>query len=636
MAKKQDTIYISVDIGYDTTKSAYAYEEGDNKFVHDIIDFGEEGFPSLAYYNVQDSTWQFGTEVYGVAKSSFKYIVKIKELLDLITYENGVYYEKYKYFPTFEFPVDNKIKNNFREVINRGKVFEANITPREVCDLFLRKYLEEVYKKLGDERNNKKFVGVYPGGASKIYIEELRRLISVCSDTKGVVMISAPKAVGVCAKDYKVFVKANGKEHENVLLFNVGAGNTSVARLRISNKNIAVDSIEAHSEPIDFGGNDFDGLINDMVMAESAKIPAFGTVSDGSNKGVRIVEKGTYYQQFMLMKSIKCNKKMFAKEDNAIFTMERELRVFVNIDRNDFVDKSKEELYSRMWEYVKGELLNTNNKDVTAVVLSGGAADTYHLDKYISERLANLTEKPGVEFIDFSPFDKNANCDRVLCDPRYTAAIGAALFAVGKYEMEIVTTLSYGTYYIIYKKGNDLSRIGFSLLIPKGTKIKLDGGSDKAIYAKNSKGEEEAIPWCSCYAKEVLVNGKKEKKYTLYNEYYSIGADEKQIEEINKTGIATFPGSSVSEYLAKISKGKVVDSIREKLKRQYGFKTVLSSDIYFSVDISNLPNRQLLIVEGFILDIEGRAVPTLKNASAPGSLASAVDVSIDYSGTIEV
>lgn len=628
MAKSASTgkaIYISVDIGYDTTKSAFAYNTASG-FKKGIIEFGREGFPSLAYYDEKARKWRFGDEAYDITeRSAFKFMVRIKDLLDLIDYEKGEYYFKKKFFPIFEFPMTEKVKTDFGSMVKKGKCFEANVTPQAVCQMFLATYLAAVNAKIGAlEGVARKYTAVYPGGASKEQYEELCRLCEVEGGDADARVISAPKAVGIAAKEYGVL-----GAHKNVLLFNVGACSTSVAKLTVTPSNISVDSVESHSAPIDFGGNDFDECINNMVMAKSAEIPAFGTKDDGTN----IIEKGTYYQQFMLMRSVKNGKKRFSTgvvtdegDVTGVFTVQREMEVKIPVVRKEFV-KECQGLYEKLWQYMRSELKLPINKDVTAVVVSGGTADLYNLDKYAESKLKKSFSK--VSYIDFSPYDEKKARDTVLCDPRYTAALGAALFGAGVYKMELVMTYAYGTYNPSIQNGYCAK---FACILEKGERIASDGkiaGIDRYENERNAKT-----------INNTALSSDGRGVYVKPNEYYKIARADYDGKPI--CSAATFDGMSKSEFLRSLigvlkrmtaAGASVRDEVRRDLVQNYGFATVLTGNFVFDRNVNGNANFKLL--EGFHIDVEGRATPIVKNVSITSDMR-ATKVWIEADGAIKI
>ena len=138
---------ISIDLGSDAVKVAYAYKSGSKiKYgklaPRDIM--GSFVVPAIAYYDEDNMTWIFGEKVYKNIDKSFATVIKIKALLSLLLKKKNKelsksnmdhYYNRYD-FPKFYFPNKKKLSENFAEAVSADMTFKADRTPRQVCEDF--------------------------------------------------------------------------------------------------------------------------------------------------------------------------------------------------------------------------------------------------------------------------------------------------------------------------------------------------------------------------------------------------------------------------------------------------------------------------------------------------------------------
>lgn len=488
-------VYISIDIGSDVTKSAYAYKVG-GKYFQNRLQINGTDFLSMAYYDPQKNCWKFGRDVYNAAKDNFRYLVMIRELLDLFhTKDVNHYYDKGHLFRNFYFPPVQE-EGSFEQMIKAQMCFETSAdTPQTVCKMFLKTYCDKIKAQANKVLKNKaelagytldyKYVLVYPSNSSLDYIKELMSLVRFATGTnEDPKLISASKAVGAAAREYDLI---DVKQPKNVLIFNVGGNETSVVRAKIDENNIYTYRLKADvaysssngmsaneicNAPIKIGGHDFDLVLNDILTEESGAIPPFGSQGDQMPG-----ERGSYYAQFMTMQDIKAGKSIFshgdyyeARKDVGVeFNVMREMTVPVFIQKERFAQKAKP-VFEKLWNFVKSKLLLncTNDKNkIDTLIFAGGGSDTYGLEAFIKRKLSEEFCTRKIKYIDFSPIDSAKGYEVAVCKPSYAAAIGAALFAVGKYKFKIVTTKAYGT------AVNNETRC--SIIIKKGEEIPLKG-----------------------------------------------------------------------------------------------------------------------------------------------------------------
>ena len=133
---KTKTLVISLDLGTDSIKAAFAYmKRGDLSYGKlEALPPENTPFASLAYYDEEVDTWIFGKRK---NIRNFKNIVKITDLLSLLSNaKDSDFYYKEKYFPKFYFPHIDTEKSSFEDLIKNNKTFMGNKTPQEVCEMF--------------------------------------------------------------------------------------------------------------------------------------------------------------------------------------------------------------------------------------------------------------------------------------------------------------------------------------------------------------------------------------------------------------------------------------------------------------------------------------------------------------------
>ena len=597
MSKK--IISVSIDIGSDTTKAAYSYANDKGEYVHGLLFKKGKGIPSMAYYDTEKCTWVFGKkEILSHAQASFRYLVKVKDLLDLFftrDVKGKDFYNK-KYFKNFYYPP--KESESYADAVENKRCFEANTTAREVCALFVKYCVEKVEEEIKELFGNVdiRYVVVYPANAPKEYIAELVEFVSKAAKMdKDVWIISAPRAVGLSAKEFGVVTKPT-----TALLFNIGEEDISVVKIRFDKSNICVFSADGHSSPAKVGGKDFDLALASHLFERSDKIDSFGGNGEGGE-----AEKGVFFDQFRMQEGIKAGKKNFsdgeayARLGGFVFSIYREMITSIKLVQEDFTECCQP-IFKKVWEYVDNELKTGDNDDVDELIFSGGAADTFGLDKYIAAKLSD--NFPEIKFLDFSPENESQGYDDILCEAKDTVPIGAALYGAGKYEFKLLTTFAYGT----YKGGNE-----FDQFVAKGTEIDLEGRLDfkKVMMASNPL--------------RPIINFKN-GKWMLFNEYYKVntpdGYDAENsghsvVFEDYIPGKSALSGSDMTEKTLKIIDATCKMGSRSKKIRctRIGcYLMVFTFPSDYSVDADEV-KAGLKFQEGFEIDFEGRATPIVIN-----------------------
>ena len=600
MSKK--VISVSIDLGSDTTKAAYSYLNEKGNYVFELMFEKGAGIPSMAYYDTEKSSWIFDKrEILQRAQSSFCYLVKVKELLDLFftRAEDNLYTSNY--FKKFYYPP--KESESYADAVRNDRCFVAADTPREVCALFVKHCVGKIEKEIVDRFGDVaiRYVVVYPANAPKDYIKELVGFVTdAATMTEDVYIISAPRAVGISAKEYGVLSK-----EKNVLLFNIGEEEISVVKMFFDKSNISVYSADGHSSPAKIGGRDFDLALASHLFERSAGINAFGDLDAGQE-----VEKGIFFDQFRMQEGIKAGKKVFSnggayqRLGGFVFSIYREMITSVKVVREEYRECCTP-VYQKIWEYVREELTSGDNADVDAIIFSGGAADTYGLDKYVEAKMKG--EFPKVSFLDFSPANDIIGYDDLLCEAKDTVPIGAALYGAGKYRFKLLTTFAYGT----YKGAKNEKDCAFDQFVKKGEEIDLEGKLDFKI---------EMMAQNALAGKPKIYDG----KCLIFNEYYKCTSDpsydsanpmhefvfdrgyrpSKEFKTKDTAGELTFPGifwrNGVSSAVTfkRIGCYLMIYTFPKDFK---GDREVYGHGVRFK--------------EGFEIDFEGRVTPIVKNVS---------------------
>ena len=93
-------LYICLDLGSDTLKISFAYEEGNREIcgklmLPDLVN--QVAFPAVAFYDSDSKTWKFAEELEAGQDSNFSTVVKIKSLLSLIAQNKSKTIERSNY-----------------------------------------------------------------------------------------------------------------------------------------------------------------------------------------------------------------------------------------------------------------------------------------------------------------------------------------------------------------------------------------------------------------------------------------------------------------------------------------------------------------------------------------------------------
>ncbi|MBQ7712753.1 MAG: hypothetical protein IJT69_02920 [Clostridia bacterium] len=645
--KKTDFISVSIDLGADTTKVACAYRDVDGSYAYELLFNGGEGAPSMAYYDPDAQKWVFAKEeILRYAKKSFKYLVRIKDLLDLFytRAEDGLYngriYKNYHYPP--------RANESYRGAIESGDCFEAMTTPRNVVALFVKYVLNkakaEVRRKFGEVRI--RYVVVYPANASMDYINELVSFVRESKEEDDdIYVISSARAVGVSAREFGIINK-----EKNVLIFNIGEDETSVVKVRFDDSNISAYAADGHNDSVRLGGRNIDVALACRLFELAGTVPSFGGIGGQA-------ERGSYYDQYRMQEGIKIGKKMFPQwiasypTEGYPFPMYREMVMTFKLDKDEFL-KCCEPTFGRIWDYVAEELGRSENKgSVDAILFSGGAADTFGLDKHVEKRLKEKYKK--VKFLDFSPANEQSGFDDVLCAAKDTVPIGAALFGAEKYDFKILTSFSYGTWTgrmgdfvgsrapgkyrymeLLKKEVNiplegtpDFRRIVMGAKSYSGGPHVENGGwvvnneyysCDTDVFLEETRFDPNKSEFMIVLPPEYSLNSPTKKSAIRGEGYYRVNEKSKDAIPVGKIDLKRIGSGFKIVYELPLGCDKdFLYSLAVRIQRRKPPEEKVdlkdgagSIDFYWSIVLGEIRMK-----EGFEFDFEGRPTPVVKNVS---------------------
>ncbi|MCX4363047.1 MAG: hypothetical protein OSJ74_06675 [Clostridia bacterium] len=601
MAKIAESLEIAIDLGSDTVKVAYAFEtkegvEYGKLCPRDIT--GSVTVPALAYYDEDSSQWLFGENVYKCIDKSFVSVVKIKSLLSLLL-KNGnrkvsesnkdFYFNRYS-FPKFYFPNKRKLSEDFGEAVELDMTFEADRTPKQVCEEFfeylIRQTVLPAVDRLKESRSTDfaeiNYSLVYPNKAGKEYVDELQRLAEAACGVAMKRILSSTKALGLFAYHRGVI-----KKKEAIVIFDMGEEDISVAKMSLhTSGSIIIDGVDGHNEPMEIGGNDLDYAVRDYIESVISGRETVGAPSAGQDG--YIAEKGLHSKQFLTLNEIKKTKTALSMDDDIFFdafpdgvpmSIQRDVTVQTNVTRENFLIsigvENQDGVAKKISDYICKELKRRINVDVKKVMLSGGVTETYGLIEYIGRELKDAGIKAQVvTFDDYNSYDDGFN---VLSneDSTFAPAVGGAVVALMGYEVKTAVALSYGTW--LYNK-NICKKI-LDVFLERGKVIPQKGGE---YYSSTYVNYRDS--WSDCVKNEEIFSTTFGKKGDVIGE----------------------PGSDTRKKRAVDIDLKVVSGGKDRGKILFYHK---DKGNMRRVEIQGL----LYFQEGVKIDADGRATPFIRN-----------------------
>ncbi len=624
---------VSIDLGNDTTKIAFSYREKNGfrfkTYIGKIVELNKvirKNFSSIARYEEETKTWVYANDVNNGFNSTSSTIVKIKELMSLLSKPSGMsdsvflnnkdYFYNKKVFPKYYFP-ETTDRESLNKLEKSKDTFTANLTPREVCVNYFR-YLSLMIKQQLDSSFDIELCVVYPISSGKTYRSELIRIIEEAFNKKVDYKIDSTRAICAIAYHTNLIDK-----DDKVLVFEIGDQNISVLKASVNDKDgkvaIYVEGKEGHKDPERIGGNDIDRAISDSLKNVVSKRVLFGT--DSSNN-----EEISVGKQYILSENIKMTKKLISSQ-GAGFEAPINIPSEVNISHIYSSEQLAEAIgitgnkgvAKKLLNYIESELKYIGNKDVTKVIIAGGGIETYGLFDYFKKKIEKGKDRYiKVHMIDIDTDDSSYLNITKKDDSTYAAAMGASLAFTEKYDIETVFSLTYGTE-VTHTQRNyqTISRyVYYEIFIEKGTSI-TTGQRINGMYRfylggnKNASGVfspqtriaycNSALPIYSMNVTQSEINSRKhsgiisydvpnadrktvikitdkstyEKLKNLYDLKLIAGANDKPSFNILKNGVKQYDlnlGYDVYVYLDVTEEGKVYPGVElVNVRNSYGY-----------------------------------------------------------------
>ena len=611
-------LHIGLDLGSDTLKAAYAYEGTDGISYGKLMKEGvmtEVALPAIAYYDEGTGAWLYGDQVDRAGSRSFVNVVKIKSLLSLllprkdgaVQAKNRDFYSKEKKFPKFYFPVRRKMLEDFGKMVEEDMTFEANCTPRQVCENFFayaRAMIFERVSRLSAQKHVEfyKFVRValvHPSRTGRAYTAELSRLVKTAFGAEPAKVLSSTKALSMYA--YRRGMLAKG---ESMLVFDMGEEDISVMKATLlKNGRLVVDGADGHNAPCDIGGNDIDDAVAAHIEGCILRRETVGTPSYGAEG--HICERGLHSKQYLFLKDIKKAKMLLSVplREGSVFAggvpvaVSRDLYIQRRLTRGEFracVGVAENGgVARRIADYILEELARPVNEGVTKVFLSGGVIETYALQEYIEREVKK--HFPAAAFYTFDDFrdDEDGFTIRSFEDSTYAPAVGGAIVSLMDYDLQTVIALSYATWFII----NATREKFLSIFVNRGTPLAKDGN----IFVTSSNFGQvsvlEDVKNDQIYAAAVTEEDIAARKYAprLGRQYYTM--DNKTYLLIGNTDNHPWRRNAEKVIGLKVVSGE-------------GGATIY---FYHNGRRVRLHNTRLYFREGVRVDGDGRAYPYIIN-----------------------
>ncbi len=489
---------IGLDLGGDTIKVAFAYQNQKNKFFYgklmkdDVLT--QVALPAIAYYDQYLQQWVYGDDVDKVSDQSFITVVKIKALLSLLlehkaqlkdtnaypfeaneteeqrqkrlteetklnNARNREYFYNNNHFPKFYFPVRRQMQRDYNAMVQKGMTFQAIGTPQTVCEGFfayVRDIIEQcivnLSKQTGVEFSKFNIAVVHPSRTGKAYVTELESLVKKVFGDKPHKILSTTKALCMYA-----WHRGNVNTDEQILAFDLGEESISCAKATLDDENnFMIDGADGHNSPLNVGGNNIDDAVSNYIETGIQQRETVGTSSYGSDG--HIEERGLLSKQYLFSRDIKEAKMAFGLDYyNEIFPngvpigIHRDLFIQRNLNPKEFLEctgiAQNNGVARRIYDYIDQELSRDNNAHVKKVFLSGGLLETYSLLDYLTKLIE--TNHKGVKVFTFENIQSDVPDSFKIGqieDSTYAPAVGAAVVSARNLPVDTVVSVSYGTF----------------------------------------------------------------------------------------------------------------------------------------------------------------------------------------------
>ncbi len=540
---------ISLDLGSDSVKIACAFwDDNGIQTVVKVVDprYSEIAIPAVACYDSDSSSWLFGYEVGRRNEKSFATVVKIKDLLNIITL-NRAYYTGCSRFPLFEFPITNTVPQSYYKGYAAGNIrvaspydkyfFSADpATPKTVCELFfgyvariITRFFSSLLKESFSSLYNVNYTLVVPPKADSAFVDELQRLFIRGIEGVGghlmsgaVTVLSSAKVLGMLAAYYDG-LGANGTE--SALLFDIGEERISVVKFtKHRQKNgisFSVDGITGHSMPQKLGGNDIDKALVEEIEKQIIGMGAVGTGDAGSADHLH--ETGSRANNYLFMKSIKAAKVILGREyrkgaetdypDGVPVSVIRDVDIYQNVTQAEFAKSiginpggrtcvSGSVAYN-IGKYVQDELIKykSTNANARKIYLTGGAAGTAGLADFLQSVVSKVD--PSKKVMTFEDCFVSSGKDTAYSVKgtdifSYGPSVGAAIVALRKDRIMVCLTKSYGTIAYLTRSPGEMqggNRRFYSVIANMGSVLDFENqtlqkcsGDFKERYVKDAAG----------------------------------------------------------------------------------------------------------------------------------------------------
>ncbi|MDE6201598.1 MAG: hypothetical protein K2M47_06970 [Clostridiales bacterium] len=576
MAKQ--SVHIALDLGSDTIKIAYAYNDGNDhtgKIVGDPLTM--TAVPSVAYYDVEESKWLFGDEVNSVGDKPFITVVKICDLLRLLQpaanattqKSNRNYYFKKTRFPKFYFPQRDVLTDDLDAAVLKDRTFTAPQTPSEVCELFFEYVHGIVVGRLqlllGKAPEITPSI-VYPAFSDGEYVNELKRLVTHAFGTQ-------PKSVMSMAKALCAYAKYSGRmaKNDKSIIFNIGEERISLVKVTFSGTGVSVDGVDGHNEPAPIGGKDIDDAIARYIEGQMSGRETMGRPSSGQEG--HIAESALNTKQYLFVKDIKSAKIVLGMPiyDSRAFrygvpiSASRDLLIQRNITREQFEKcvgiTDNNGVARKIVNYITDELIRPINTDIKKIFITGGPVETYGLMKYIRRFIEPLGvkvytfEKDDSEYVGVKNDGFNIMSHE---DALYAPALGCAVASMCGMVIDMVLALTYGVrLFRVVGNGNNVIPF-FRVLVNKGTRLPQNG----ATYYTPKDGDKGGITTGD--------NSEQSAAMHIMSTFYSA----QDIEHSRKAPLITYSRSGGENLLVVDTDNK---TMLNKLQREIGLRVLNGS-----------------------------------------------------------
>lgn len=611
------SLNIGLDLGSDTLKVAFAFEQGGKITYGKLMKEGimtEVALPAIAYYDEAAKRWLFGDEVERAGSRSFVNVVKIKPLLSLLLPQrdaevqksNREYYRRGHCFPKFYFPVRRKMGSDFAEMVRNDMTFSAGETPERVCEMFFEYARGMVFGRIAklSARTGTAFLPalrvalVHPSRTGRAYVAELSRLAEKMFGVPPAKVLSSTKALSMYA--YQRGMLGLG---ESLLVFDMGEESISVVKATLLQGGLAVDGADGHSEPCDIGGNDIDDALAEHIEGRIRRRETVGTPSYGQEGHIN--ERGLHSKQYLFLKDIKKAKMLMSvpvKEDSVFASgvpvgVSRDLYIQRKLTREEFcecIGTAKDGGVARkIADYILQEVKRPVNDGVKKIFLSGGLIETCSVFEYIKNQVQK--EVPRAEFYTFDDYKDEKDGFSILSfeDSVYAPAVGGAIVALKNYELKTIIALSYATWFVI----NTIREKFLSIFVNRGTP--LDKGGNIFAVPSNFGAPVvlEEVKNDQIYAVAVTEEDIAAKKHfsRMRGQYYDMAG--KTYLLIGNTDDAEWRKNAEEVIGLKVVSGKGGATIR----------------FYHGGKRCRLHNTRLYFREGVRIDEDGRAYPYIVN-----------------------